>query len=287
MNDPVVFLDGRRIPLSQARISPEDRGFLFGDGVYESIRYYPSTGSGDGVFFELERHADRLRASLAAIRLDGVDLAPVLDALPQLIDENGLRDAHASIYVQVTRGVAPRTHAFPGRETPPTVYARARRFTLLTDAWREGVAVVTVDDVRWGRCDVKSIALLANVLASEDAKSRGGFEAVFVRDGIVTEGSRTAVAFVGDGVVRIHPSGSQILPSVTREVVLDLARAQGIQVEERAVGVAELGAIDEMFLLGTTTELMPVISLDGQPVGAGTVGPITRRLQDAYFALHP
>jgi len=285
--EPVVFLDGRLVPLADARISPEDRGFLFADGVYESIRYYPKPGSrGAGDLFELDRHVQRLRASLGAIRLHSVDLQPLLDSLPTLLESNELVEGQASIYVQVTRGVAPRSHAFP-ENIRPTVYARARRFELLTDAWRDGVATVTVDDVRWGRCDVKSIALLANVLAKDEAKSRGAFEALFVRDGRVTEGSHTAVAFVVDGVLRTHPSGTHILPSVTREIVLGLAEELGIATEERAMERSAIEKVDEVFLMGTTTEVMPVTSIDGRPVGSGTVGPVTRRLQDAYFALHP
>lgn len=283
--EPVVFLDGNLVPLAEARISPEDRGFLFADGVYESIRYYPG-GDGAGVFFELEAHEQRLRASLAAIRLQPVDLQPLLTALPDLIEANGLIDEHASIYIQITRGVAPRSHAFPA-DPRPTVYARARRFERLTKAWRDGVAVITVDDVRWGRCDVKSISLLANVLANDEAKSRGAFEALFVRDGRITEGSHTAVAFVVDGVLRTHPSGTHVLPSVTREVVLGLAVGLDIDVVEEAVERDALDRVDEVLLLGTTTEVMPVIAIDGRPVGVGVVGPVTRRLQEAYFALHP
>lgn len=287
MDDPIVFLNGDLVPLSDARISPEDRGFLFADGVYESIRWYPENGSGPGIFFELDRHVQRLRASLEAIRLRDVDLQPMLDALPALIERNGLTDEQASIYLQVTRGVAPRSHAFPGASTPPTVYARVRRFPLLVEEWDQGVAAVTVVDDRWGRCDVKSIALLANVLANEDARSRGAFEALFVRDGVVTEGTHTSVAFVRDGVVRTHPTGAHILPSVTRELLIVLADELGIAVDERAVTIDELPSMDEAFVMGTTTEVMPVVRIDDRPVGDGTVGTVTRKLQTAYFTLHP
>lgn len=287
MDDPVVFLNGELVPLSRAHISPQDRGFLFADGVYESIRWYPEAGPGPGTFFELERHVQRLRTSLEAIRLRHVDLDPVLDALPALIERNGLTDQQASVYLQVTRGVAPRSHAFPGESTPPTLYARARLFPLLVEEWDRGVAAVTVVDDRWGRCDVKSISLLANVLANEDARSRGAFEALFVRDGVVTEGTHTSVAFVRDGVVRTHPMGAHVLPSVTRELLLVLADELGIAVDERAVGVDELPSMDEAFVMGTTTEVMPVVRIDDRPVGDGTVGPVTRQLQTAYFTLHP
>ena len=285
-SEPIVWLNGDFVPLSRAHISPEDRGFLFGDGVYESIRHYPGGPDGRGQLFELERHLLRLRASLAAIRLEGVDVDAIGAVLPELIERNGLTGEHTSVYLQVTRGVAPRTHAFPEAGTPPTVYARARRFERPLAAWRDGATVVTVEDVRWGRCDVKSIALLANVLASEDAHRRGATEAVFVRDGVVTEGAHTSVAFVLDGMVRTHPSGPRILPSVTREVVLELCARHGIGVDERALEVEALDGADEMFLMGTTTEIMPVIELDGRPVGSGTVGPVTRRVQEAYAALH-
>ncbi len=286
-DDAVVFLNGGFVPLAEARISPEDRGFLFADGVYESIRYYPSPPGGIGVLFELERHLQRLRASLDEIRLRGVDVDALGAVLPELIRRNGLEGSPASIYVQVTRGVAPRTHVFPDASTPPTVYARTRYFDPPIDAWQNGAAAATIEDQRWGRCDVKTIALLANVLASEDARRAGAREAIFVHDGVVTEGSHTTVAFVRDGILRTHPSGKRILPSVTREVVLRLCGELGVPVEERAVAVQEFSRLDEAFVMGTTTEIMPVTTIDGRPVGDGRVGPITRRIQDAYFALHP
>ena len=297
MSDVIVHLDGAYLPLSEARISPEDRGFLFADGVYESIRYYPVPRDGDGVdvedgtilshVFGLDRHLERLRRSLAGIRLDGVDLSFVGPAAVELIRRNGLVHDHATVYLQITRGAAPRQHAFPETPARPTRYARAQRFVPPESKWNDGIEVALVDDVRWGRCDVKSISLLANVLASEEARERGATEAVFVREGVITEGAHTAVAFVQDGRLRTHPETQRILPSVTRALVLELCAELGIGIDERPLQRRELDAVAEMMVLGTTTEVMPVVRVDGRPVGDGAVGPVTRTLQAADRALHP
>lgn len=288
MTSPIVFLDGAYLPLDLARISPEDRGFLFGDGVYESLRYYPvpaGTIATRGIF-ELDRHLDRLARSLRGVRLEGVDIARVATVAGELLERNALREHDATIYVQITRGAAPRTHVFPGAQARPTVYAIARKFEAPVEKWEHGIEVALVDDVRWGRCDVKSIALLANVLASEEARERGASEAVFVREGEITEGAHTAVAFVVDGCVRTHPETSRILPSVTRALVLELCASLGIAVDERPLRRDELRSAQEMMVLGTTTEVMPVVRVEGEAVGDGAPGPVTRRIQAAYRALH-
>lgn len=287
MTAPLVYLDGQYLPLNEARISPDDRGFLFGDGVYESLRYYPvpaETSILDGIF-GLDRHLARLARSLRGVRLEGVDTAGIPAIATELVERNDLRSHDATIYLQITRGVAPRTHVFPGAGSRPTVYAIARRFEPPVDQWERGIEVALVDDVRWGRCDVKSIALLANVLASEQAREQGATEAVFVREGEITEGAHTAVAFVVDGRLRTHPETSRILPSVTRALVLELCASLSIEVEERPLRRDELGSVQEMIVLGTTTEVMPVVRVDGVAVGAGVPGPVTRRLQTGYREL--
>lgn len=273
----LAWFNGAFTPLAELSISPFDRGFLFADGVYEGLRWYPGTG-----VFRFEEHLRRLGESLANIRIGGVDLDEFALAVPELVRRNGLEDLDATIYLQVTRGVAPRTHAFPDPPVVPTRMALVRAFTPFIRGQESGASVTLVEDLRWGRCDIKSISLLANVLAKEEAVRAGTDEAIFVREGRVMEGSHTAVMVVVDGVLVAPPNGPEILPSVTREVVLDLARELSIAVELRPIEVAELDRIDEMLVLGTSTEVTPVVRIDGRAVGDGTVGPIARRLQDAW-----
>jgi len=280
----IVWLNGEFLPLEKARISPEDRGFLFGDGVYESLRWYPARDEQRAGLFHLAEHIERLRRSLDGIRLVGVDCDVLSGALEELVRRNDLLDEDATVYLQVTRGEAPRKHAFP-EGIVPTVYAIARAFSPPVERWRSGVATTLVDDDRWRRCDLKTIGLLPNVLARDLAEQRGAFEAVLVRDGVITEGSHTSVAFVRDGVYCIHPEGEAVLPSVTRGVVRELCAELGVEHREVRLRVEELGEVDEMMLLGSSTEVMPVVAVDGRRIGNGKPGPVTRRLQQAYRKL--
>ncbi|RKZ12035.1 D-amino acid aminotransferase [bacterium] len=273
----IAWFHGEFLPLEQVSISPFDRGFLFADGVYEGLRWY----SGHGVF-RLGQHLARLQVSLDTLRIEGVDLAQFESAVPELVRRNDLAERDATIYLQVTRGVAPRTHRFPDPAVTPTCMALVRSFDPPRSEQETGVDVALVEDLRWGRCDIKSVALLANVLAKEDAVRAGAFEAIFVRDDLIIEGSHTAVLAVREGVLIAPPNGPQILPSVTREVVLEMATQMGIGIELRSIERSELGQVDELMLLGTSTEVMGVVRVDGRRVGAGVVGPVTRRLQAAW-----
>ncbi len=274
----IVYLDGVYLPREQARVSVDDRGFLFGDGVYEVTPAYR------GRFFRFDRHMARMRRGLAALRID-YDPAPLREVHDRLIRENGLDGAEvAYVYVQVTRGVAPRTHQFPAEPVPPTVYAYAAEFRRPPrEIWERGYRAVTIPDRRWSRVDIKSIALLPNVLARQAAFDHGVDEVVVVRDGIALEGSHNNVFFVFGGTLTTHPATHQILHGITREAVLELARALGHPVEERAVPVEEIYEADEIFHTGTTTEIKPIVEVDGRPVGGGTVGPVTRALYDAFL----
>jgi len=272
----VVYLDGAYVPRAEARLSPDDRGFLFGDGVYEVVRFY------GGRPFAEEAHAARLERSLRALRIEGFEAASFPAIARRLAEANGFIDG--TCYLQVTRGAAPRRHAFPPPGTPPTVYACTYPLHAAPEKWERGVGVALVPDERWGRCDVKSTALLPNVLANQAAKEAGAEEAVLVRDGLVTEGSHTNVAAVFEGRVFTHPEGPRILSGVTRGVVLALCAELAIPVEERPVPAAELPRADEVFLMSTTSEVLPVAAVDGRPVGAGTPGPLARRLLDAFRA---
>jgi len=270
-----VFLDGEYLPRERAVVPVDDRGFVFGDGVYEVFR------ACDGLFFEAAAHLDRLRDGLRDIRIEGGDrTAPeaLLEVASRLLAENGLREGHATAYVQVTRGAAPRTHYFPPPGTPPTVYVSVARFTPGVEACVRGAEAITHPDLRWARCDLKTTNLLPNVLAKQAAVSAGAAEAILLREGVVTEGSHTTVFAVLDGVLRTHPSGPYILPGVTRALLLRIAAERGIPVHEIPVPADELERVEELFVCGTTMDVLPIVRLDGRPVADGRPGPVTRAL---------
>ncbi|HEX6938978.1 MAG TPA: D-amino acid aminotransferase [Longimicrobiales bacterium] len=274
----LVYLNGDYLPQSEARISVDDRGFLFSDGVYEVIRVYR------GRPYLLPEHLCRLAAGVQAleIRFDRFD--ELRDAAQRLIQENGV-DGDANIYIQITRGAAPRKHAFPPADTPPTVYIAVKPITPHPEAYyREGVDAITTPDTRWARCDIKTVSLLPNVLANQKAHAAGAFEALFVRDGIVLEGSHSNLLAVVDGAVVTYPKCNYILPGITRDRVLAIAAKLGIPVREGPIFADRLFDVDELFLSGTTTEVMPIARVDGRPIGNGKPGPVTLRLQEAYRA---
>lgn len=273
----IVYLNGAWIPHADAKVSVDDRGFLFADGVYEVVRVY------EGRLFLLRPHLQRLRAGLTALQMDASCVDPLEQIMERLLDENGLRDADATVYVQITRGAAPRQHAFPAAHVPPTVYAMANPFTELPhEFFEQGVPAITVPDMRWTRCDIKAVSLLANVLANQQAKASGAFEALFVRDGALLEGSHSNLFGVVDGELRTYPECNYILGGITRRLTLELACETAIPVREAPIYWHERDRIEELFLAGTTTEIMPVTTLDGAAVGTGEPGPITRRLLAAF-----
>jgi len=266
-----VFFNGAYVPKDDVKISPDDRGFLFSDGIYEVVRLY------GGVPFELEGHLSRLADGLAAIGIQGVEAEAMGDVCGELIRRNELVDQDALVYMQITRGVAPRAHHFPDPSVTPTIYANAWAFTPTTDS-AVGVDVVTEPDHRWTRCDIKSLSLLANCMAAQKAAEAGAYEAILVRDGMAIEGTRTSLFGVVNGVVRTAPESNYILPSITRAVTIELCEINGIAFEPRPMSVAEFGTADELFLAGTTTEIMPIVHVDGRPVGDGRPGPVATRL---------
>ncbi len=274
----LAYVNGVFGPLESATVSIEDRGFQFGDGVYEVIRSY------GGRLFALDAHLDRLATSAEAIRLA---LPAPLDQLADLIQDGVKRAAwpETKVYLQVTRGVAPRDHVFPSN-TRPTVVMTFRRMNPMDPAVRaKGVSAMTMEDLRWGRCDIKSLNLLGNVLARQHAVESGAFEALFVKQGLVTEGSVSNVMALHQGVLHTAPLGPSILAGVTRHQVLDLARKEGLSVAERALTVAQFRAATEVFLTGTTVEVLPVIRVDGEAVGSGAPGPVTSQLARRFQEL--
>jgi D-alanine transaminase len=277
----LVYLNGEYVPRERAMVSVDDRGFLFGDGVYEVTRAL------DGRLVDHARHARRLARSLAGIALApaGLDAAAVQSISERLLQESGLGAGHATVYLQVTRGAAVRTHHYPdAKAAPATVYASASAFAPPEAAREAGVAVVTTPDLRWGRCDLKTVNLLPNVMAKQQAVLAGAYEAVLVRDGVVTEGASTTVFGVARGELRTHPLTEAVLPGVTREIALELARRLGVPVREEAMTLDELRAADELFITSTTNDVMPVVAVDGRRVARGEPGPVTRRLVAAYAA---
>lgn len=266
-----VFLNGDFLPRDEAAISPDDRGFLFSDGVYEVARAY------SGRLFELDRHLARLERSLHALRIRGAGergLGPVCE---ELLARNGLGGDDALVYLQVTRGSAPRTHRFPDPSVQPTIYGYAWAYSP-AGAPEEGARAITVPDQRWARCDIKTVGLIPNCMASQVAYEEAAAEAIFVRDGIALEGTHTNLFAVFRGVVRTAPLNNYILPGVTRAVVLDLCIEAGYEVDQAPIPIEDLRRADEIFIVGTTTEVTPVTDLDGGAVGAGRPGEISLRL---------
>lgn len=269
-----VYLNGKYLPAGEASISIFDRGFIFGDGVYEVIPVY------GGRLFRLHHHLQRLRFSLAEIHLE----LPISDDEITHIFQRLLagRSGDASIYLQITRGVAPRDHAFP-LGVPPTVLAYAQELVYPDQAYREaGVSAVTYPDQRWQRCDIKSVSLLANVLARQFAFEHDAREAVLVRDGVLTEGAASTIFAVVNGELITPPGGTRILPGITRDLVLELVRDNGIACREADVTEQQLRSADELWMCSSTKEILPVISLDGKAVGTGKPGDLYHRVIALY-----
>jgi D-alanine transaminase len=224
----------------------------------------------------------RLRAGLAALRISPTAADGLEDVAARLIADNAVT-GDGTIYIQVTRGVAPRKHAFPAGTVAPTLYAFAKPFNNYpAEHFERGVAAITVPDTRWSRCDIKSVALLPNVLANQLAHDADAFEALFVRDGMVLEGSHSNLFAVLDDTLITYPSCNYILTGITRNLVLDLAAELGVRAHETPLPWERLFHVSEMFLSGTTTEVMPVTRVDGREIGDGRRGPITERLQHAF-----
>ena len=276
MSKDLVYVNGKILPRAEAVVSVEDRGFVFGDGVYEVVRAIR------GRLFATRFHNERLERSLDGIRikLRGDDSpARFVEIGKQLLRDNGLLENEATLYIQVTRGATTRAHYFPPAETPPSVYISVAKFAPFTELAERGAAAVSHPDLRWGRCDLKTLNLLPNVLASQTAKEQGAFEAMLIRDGVVTEGAKTNFFGVVDGTLRTHPCDNHILPGITRSVLRDLAADLRIELDETPIDVDEIPGLSELFLTGTTTDVMPVVQLDGRFVGDGKPGELTRKLQ--------
>lgn len=275
-DEPIVYLNGEYMPASSAVVSAEDRGFLFGDSCYEVTVVL------DGVCLVLDRHLARLQRGLDELRIP-FSADTLAHVHHELISRNSLASHPVSaVYVQVTRGVAPRSHAFPVGAVP-TVLARAQPIAGPSVAMLElGTQAITAPDIRWGRVDIKTTGLLANVLAQQAAVDAGADDVILHRDGLVTEGSHTNVYGVIDGVLITAPADHRILAGVTRGIVLGLAGHAGITVEQREWTLAELASAGEVLMSSTTAGVRPIVGIDGVPVAEGTRGPVTVALQTEY-----
>ena len=270
------YFNGSYMPDDEIRISPLDRGFTFSDSLYEVIRAY------DGKMFRPQAHIARLNLGAKELRFNRTDFAELIEVGEKLIAENQLTTGDALVYIQVTRGVYPRTHRFPPADVPLTIYVNATPFEPKRDQHETGVYAITVPEERWARCHIKSTGLLPHVLAHQIAAEAGAYEALFVRDGYVLEGTRSNFVMLKEGTLITQPRTNSILPGTTLAAILDICKELGIPTVDRRIPTSELLEADEMFVLGTATEVMPIVKIDGHTVGDGTPGYLTRQIQDAF-----
>ncbi|MEO1251003.1 MAG: D-amino-acid transaminase [Pseudomonadota bacterium] len=274
----IAYVNGQYVRQDEARVHIEDRGYQFADGVYEVCLFIA------GRFWDFEGHLDRLERSLRELRMAApLSRAALKVVMGELVRRNRLGDA--LVYLQVTRGVAPRNHPFPKEPVEPALIMTARAFDVdgSDEIARTGVSVITQPDIRWGRVDIKTVGLLPNVLAKQAAREAGAAEAWLLRDGYVTEGSSSNAWIVdASGALITHPKGFEILGGITRETALACARDLQIKIDERPFTIDEAKAASEAFITSATNLVTPVIAIDGEPVGAGQPGPVALRLRDAY-----
>jgi D-alanine transaminase len=274
----ITYFNGKFLPKEEVKISPDDRGFLFGDGVYEVVRWY------QGFFYDMDGHVQRLKRSLRELRINWNEPDSVPLIALNLIKQNNLGNQSAMVYIQVTRGAARRSHAFPVPEVTPTIYAYAWGFTPDPAAKETGIKVMLKEDIRWSRCDIKSIALLANTISFQEACENGLKECIFVRNGLITEGTHSNIFFVIDKTLYTHPESNFVLPGITRKNVLRLAREAGINIREEALNDNRLRFAQEAFITNTSAEATPVIDIGGNTIGDGLPGPVTRFINERFQA---
>lgn len=267
-----AIINGELVKRAEAKVDIEDRGYQFGDGVYEVIRVY------NGKMFTIQEHLNRFVKSSDSI---GISLPYSIDKLSALLEELVTKNSlvQGTIYMQITRGTAPRNHVFPAKDVVPTLVAYTKEVSRPVNSLMSGVKAILTEDIRWMRCDIKSLNLLGNLLAKQKAAELGCFEAVQHRGDQVTEGSSSNIYIVKNGVVSTHESNHLILKGITKDVILQLCSENNIPVEERTFTLAELAEADEVFLSSTTSEVMPIVEIGGEKVKEGVPGPITKKLQ--------
>ncbi len=273
----IVYINGKYLEEDNANVNANDRGYLLADGAYEGFRIY------NGKIFKLKEHKNRFQRSLDELKISYTIENEIQEIYENLFAKNNYTNKdELFFYMQITRGVAPRDHAFPKQEMTVGVYAFLSQKKINLDAYNNGVKVCTVPDNRWARCDIKCISLIANCLAKQTALDKGFADGLFVHDGVITEGTATNVCFIKDGVLYTHGATNRILSGVTRNFVLDLCRENDIKVIEFPMTVDKLSSIDEAFLTGTTGEITPIIQIDDISIGNGEVGVVTKELQGKY-----
>lgn len=275
MSSQLVYLNGEYLPLSEAKVSVLDRGFIFGDGVYEVIPSYGSKA------LRFEHHMQRLQNSLDAVRIKNpLSNSQWKTIIDKLIENTDSQDQY--IYLHITRGVASRDHRFP-EETKPTVFVMSSVLNAVDpELLKTGVTAVTLDDIRWQYCNIKAIALLPNILLRQQAVDKGAIEAILIRDGNITEGAASNAFIVIDGVIKTPPKDHKLLPGITRDLIVELAKAHDMPIEETAISEKEFLAADEIWLSSSTKEILPVTKINDQQVGDGKPGPIWQKMFQNY-----
>ena len=271
-----VYLNGEFLPKENAKISPDDRGFIFADGVYEVVKYY------NGKSFRYEDHMERLKHSLAEIGIDYPDLDSLKVIFAELLSKNTLNDKHAGVYLQITRGENKRVHHFP-IEVVPTVYAFAFELSSFSEKLESGIKVITHEDIRWLRCDIKSVSLLPNTMLYNKAVEAGAGECVLIRNEVVTEATHSSILCVKNGIVITHPLTNLVLPGISRKVVLEICLENNIPFEERPILESEFFEMDEIILAGTGSEITPIVQVNDKIIGNNKPGKITRFIQQKFF----
>ncbi|MCM2284171.1 MAG: aminotransferase class IV [Desulfobacula sp.] len=274
----IAYFNGNFLDHEDIRILPEDRGFLFADGLYEVIRAY------HGKLFRAKDHIDRMNYGARHLRLSKTNFSEIEDIALALIQKNDLAAGEATVYIQVSRGAARRIHAFPDPPVGLTFYATASRMDPgpARQKQEQGIHAVTVPDIRWARCDMKTTGLTANVLANQTAVENGADEAVFVRDGVMLEGTKSNFMAVLDGALVTAPLSNYILGGVTRKCVLELCETEKIRVSHGPVFEKDIHLASELMIVGTISEITPIVRLNHESIRDGVPGPVTRRIQAAF-----
>ncbi len=271
----IVWMNGAFIDRSEAKVDIEDRGYQFGDGIYEVIRVY------NRKLFTASEHLERLLSSgdKLSIKIE-YTVEELKMLMEELVDKNNLETG--IVYMQVTRGASSRNHAFPSEDTPPTYIAYTKEVKIPFEQMDNGVSAITVEDIRWSRCDIKSLNLLGNVIAKQKAAEADCYESIQYRDLTVTEGSSSNIWIMKDNIVKTHEANQFILNGITRQKIIQLCKENEIEVLEESFTIEDLIDADEVFLSSTTAEVMPIISINNVPVGNGEIGPVTRNLQKLF-----
>ena len=275
MSSQLVYLNGEYLPLNEAKVSVLDRGFIFGDGVYEVIPSYGRKA------LRFEHHMQRLQNSLDAVRIENpLSNSQWKTIIDKLISDTDSQDQY--IYLHITRGVASRDHRFP-EEVKPTVFVMSSALNAVDpELLKTGVTAVTLDDIRWQYCNIKAIALLPNILLRQQAVDKGAVEAILIRDGNMTEGAASNVFIVTNGVIKTPPKDQKLLPGITRDLIVKLAKEHDMPIEETAITEEEFLAADEIWLSSSTKEILPVTKINDQQVGDGKPGAIWQDMFQKY-----